>query len=186
MSDTPKRRSSLVDPCSPKRKDSRVSIGDTRIEEIEQLKAVYGERSEWEPLPEVSQKRIPVTIRRTGGDLPEISRSMIYGWTCTCGESDSKLTVKLLCELLTQAIEEYEGQQRTNANAMVGKPVMKEGSLKILWVTMASTGRGSEEIDVFEERPIDLPDGGIVICHADLIELQPNPAMCLACTCILQ
>jgi len=186
----PLRKSSLKMASDPdrkplSRKDSRVSIGETQIEEVSHMP--FLRNSEWEPLPDVSQKVIIVTIKHTDdSDRPVISLAKKDDWVCTKGESG--ITVCQLTELLTEAMEAHEWRQRQDFETSRGtighgsKILMRAGTLKILSVSIA----GEEEVDAFEDRPINIRDGGIVICHADLNEYEAAGGACMSCGCTMQ
>mmetsp|Transcript_108077 Transcript_108077/g.176607 ORF Transcript_108077/g.176607 Transcript_108077/m.176607 type:complete len:90 (+) Transcript_108077:2-271(+) len=80
--------------------------------------------------------------------------------------------------------QQYE-KRRSSISGSLGQPpqwFMREGSFKVLSVTLP----GEEEMDAFEDKVVNLPDGALVVCHAEMAHYQANAGMCVSCGCILQ
>lgn len=185
-----------------RRKDSRVSIGHVQIEElvIPPAEKDLGSSTSlcqisrpqddvYDPLLELTKKTIVVKLVRQ----PDVPKPYVvhepYGWTCIRG--DDPLTIAEFTALVTVAMESFQEQQRQEwqrerssvRTSFLQEPqtLAREGTFRIVSVAPA----GGEEVDSTDDTPIDIPDGGVLVCHADVNQYVASGGLCVAC-CVLQ
>lgn len=187
-----------------RRKDSRVSIGHVQIEELvippadrdprgsstSSLCQISRPQDEvYDPLLELTKKTIVVKLARK----PDVTKPYVvheaYGWTCIRG--DDPITIAEFTDLVTAAMESFQEEQRqewqrersTVRMSLLQEPqtLAREGTFRIVSVAPA----GGEEVDATDDTPIDVPDGGVLVCHADVNQYVASGGLCVAC-CVLQ
>lgn len=185
-----------------RRKDSRVSIGHVQIEElvIPPAEKDHGGSTSlcqisrpqddvYDPLLELTRKTIVVKLMRK----PDVTTPYVmhepFGWTCVRG--DGPITIAEFTDLVTAAVESFQEQQRQEwqrarssvRTSFLQEPqtLAREGSFRIVSVAPA----GGEEVDSTDDTQIDVPDGGVIVCHADVNQYVASGGLCVAC-CVLQ